>query len=846
MIQILDSRDIDQVYLSTSKNALNSIALKQALNGLEPIQFEYATVDAIYTDEGQTLEGPVPSGIYTFERIVKNDNFHQMIIYVIEYDEDGNYHKINITISIYNGKDLDDSNRFDFFEKILLETEEDGSIKSMDIYKSPVVRRDELIRINGQDLYDAPPISIITDQQYDPTSENAQSGIAVTEAISSKQDTLISGKNIKTINGESILGSGNIEIEIPTITVDQRYASSSSNAQSGTAVAEVVAEVNTAINAQGERISNIIAHNNDTEGNTELIDIRTDCEGNVHSSAGSAIRSNIREIKDVLNFEHKTVNIIENLSNTFVYLATSQGGNSTASSAWIAYTIKTSQIPEFNKIMVSTYGGDLNKYQVAFYSDADTQNSGTFISGIAFSGNDEKETVTITELPENTQSIIITNRKTSGTDMSVILETKEFTTLLDELSEDVSTIVAELDSKYVITDLTPLSTKNAYYVPSNNTMTASSSWESYAISVADIPEFSEIEVSSHTSANNYKQIAFYSTPTPSNDSYISGIEFGSIDGKITHTITELPEDTLSILVTNRKASGTITFTSTSKEKASNVGITLNRVVDIEEHILKEQRARFDNSFNFISYSSMGVSEGDINTEEHYTWCAKQKFTSIKGDVRVSSDGKIIMCHDAGFTLDENGDVTAYNINNNTKIKTLTEAECFALKQANRGHHICGLDSLIRVCKLYGKVPYITIRDGDMDIIIPEMFRILDIYNMRKRAIINSFTYETLEKVRRFDDDIALSWVMEYNHKVTEEDIDKADVLGNCLITCFDYSGASPTKSANQSDEIIQYAKSKDIRLYEACIGYQYDLNADEIYKRGFTGAQCEMLPDIIS
>ena len=34
----------------------------------------------------------------------------------------------------------------------------------------------------------------------------------ITELISKKQDTLTSGENIKTINGESILGGGDIDI----------------------------------------------------------------------------------------------------------------------------------------------------------------------------------------------------------------------------------------------------------------------------------------------------------------------------------------------------------------------------------------------------------------------------------------------------------------------------------------------------------------------------------------------------------------------------------------------------------------------------------------------------------
>lgn len=42
---------------------------------------------------------------------------------------------------------------------------------------------------------------------------SAQTQSAITEAVSGKQETLVSGTNIKTINNESILGSGNITIQ---------------------------------------------------------------------------------------------------------------------------------------------------------------------------------------------------------------------------------------------------------------------------------------------------------------------------------------------------------------------------------------------------------------------------------------------------------------------------------------------------------------------------------------------------------------------------------------------------------------------------------------------------------
>ena len=55
-------------------------------------------------------------------------------------------------------------------------------------------------------------------------------------ALESKQATLISGTNIKTINNNSILGEGNLVIEGGESTVDQVYNGTSAHAQSGVAI----------------------------------------------------------------------------------------------------------------------------------------------------------------------------------------------------------------------------------------------------------------------------------------------------------------------------------------------------------------------------------------------------------------------------------------------------------------------------------------------------------------------------------------------------------------------------------------------------------------------------------
>lgn len=73
---------------------------------------------------------------------------------------------------------------------------------------------------------------------------------AITAATSTKQDTLVSGTNIKTINGETLLGEGNIEI--------QGGGGSSINVVqiTGTSTADVMSQdaVTTQLNGKGDAI----------------------------------------------------------------------------------------------------------------------------------------------------------------------------------------------------------------------------------------------------------------------------------------------------------------------------------------------------------------------------------------------------------------------------------------------------------------------------------------------------------------------------------------------------------------------------------------------------------------
>lgn len=89
--------------------------------------------------------------------------------------------------------------------------------------------------INGQSLLGSGNLeiqqgdSVVVDNALSETSENPIQNKAVTSALNNKQATLVSGTSIKTVNGQSLLGSGNITIQggdtiVESGTLGAKYA----------------------------------------------------------------------------------------------------------------------------------------------------------------------------------------------------------------------------------------------------------------------------------------------------------------------------------------------------------------------------------------------------------------------------------------------------------------------------------------------------------------------------------------------------------------------------------------------------------------------------------------------
>ena len=68
---------------------------------------------------------------------------------------------------------------------------------------------------------------------------------------------------------------------------------------------ELKSDVDTKVTALTERVDNIYIDSTPTEGNAELIDVRTDFEGTTHKSAGAAVRSQVEKLDTAIKGENE-------------------------------------------------------------------------------------------------------------------------------------------------------------------------------------------------------------------------------------------------------------------------------------------------------------------------------------------------------------------------------------------------------------------------------------------------------------------------------------------------------------------------------------------------------------
>lgn len=245
------------------------------------------------------------------------------------------------------------------------------------------------------------------------------------------------------------------------------------------------------------------------------------------------------------------------------------------------------------------------------------------------------------------------------------------------------------------------------------------------------------------------------------------------------------------------------------------------------------RHKFNRTIMNTAYSTIRLAP--INTAEHFHLASHLGFNALKGDVRITSDGGLVMCHDAAFTFDENGRIDRFDKTNCTKIIDMTYEQVMALEYAAdfdvMGHYarVCSFDTFVRICKEQGMICYVTLRNDRIEDVVRSVIKTLEKYYMIEHCMINSFTLETLQEVRKYNHTIPLSNVIPARIKLERKVVENMIPLGNAAVTAFFYGRENKPELWEASKEALELAREHDIQIHMAQVG-SFAVYSDMIQK----------------
>ncbi len=236
---------------------------------------------------------------------------------------------------------------------------------------------------------------------------------------------------------------------------------------------------------------------------------------------------------------------------------------------------------------------------------------------------------------------------------------------------------------------------------------------------------------------------------------------------------------------------------------------------LAKQFIRPWYAAFEEEPLRIAYSAIWVDK--INTATHWLFAADMGFNVLKGDVEITSDGKLIMCHDPGFTFDGNGRIIAYDESDNTTIVSMTYAQCrgkvYADNPSRYGDYcpVADIDDFLRICKDKGKIAFVTIRGTNTSAVVEELANKIIFYGMESRTIINALSKNLLQTVRANSkcNNIAINYIADINTAITLGDVNDVVSLGRCFLSVWCNSS---TTVVDDSASAIAYAKTKGVPI----------------------------------
>lgn len=583
--------------------------------------------------------------------------------------------------------------------------------------------------------------------------------------------------------------------------------------------------------ADNTRVDNIIAHNNDTEGNTELLDIRTDIDGKVHASAGTAVREQIKKIKK--ENVYGSVFLNKDYTFTFVqgnYIELTLNGNTEIFCNGTVYTVTDVHtrytIEGTSTLFVVVFNYKTNSIAIQYFRNAVPENSviiGTIYQSV---------------LKLNIYGHHVWN--TTGIDSHVPED-------MPVWCNDVPTVIIEnIDNGYKLILHMPYCVTNIghakFAINARTIEFETTNFGVYNILYNRLTDDMVIDHRGGAIRDNYFHIGCISMISGSvymnNSVYFQysnnlaiaplilggGNKFVEFDS-VNKTVT-FPDDTLILdnknnnskkyyQLTNRAGNTSISYAEYDStaiviyfdtfNKSLNVGTYLSTLsnkhiaiatmrvnngqvsinapykwdgkpfnMDISDFGIKlSDIADFENDFMVKSINHRGYcTEAPENTLSAYKLSKKKGFDYVECDVSFTSDGVPVLVHDA--TIDRTSNGTG-NINELTfdEVRALDFGSWFSSNYT--GEKIPKFDEFILLCRNLGLHPYIEIKSSATY----TQTQIETLVNIVKRAGMSdkvswiSFNATYLEYVKNVNSKARLGYVVD---TVTETVISKATAL----------------------------------------------------------------------
>lgn len=259
------------------------------------------------------------------------------------------------------------------------------------------------------------------------------------------------------------------------VSEENAQTSAESASASAGAAADIVADTNNQIATLQARVDNIIPDGTQTEGNTELLDIRVGADGTTYDSAGNAVREQISQLKGDLTekvakdgFNEVTKINADFVTNDSIYINPKIEWTTSAVSSYATHSIVIDNIlipwavdsdyvwvyigsstcPDNTKAIAYTYYNDNGVIKQAGSTVIDTPKLGVF-RGIPKNG---KDIVKIKiDLYSSFETIIPAGTKTTVTEV-MVSKYKGITYTLDDVKVKSSDIVDIFEEYHVKRD----------------------------------------------------------------------------------------------------------------------------------------------------------------------------------------------------------------------------------------------------------------------------------------------------------------------------------------------------------------------------------------------------------